>query len=59
MLKEKIWKIVRYTIRGLPLAGIAISSLLFTSAQANQFLVLIALVWFQVFILFEVFSIGK
>jgi hypothetical protein len=59
MLKEKIRKIIRYTLLGLPLAGTAVANLLPISARGHQFLVLIVLLWFQVFILFEVFSIGK
>jgi hypothetical protein len=59
MSKEKIRKIIRNTIRGLPLAGITVSSLLFSSARVHQFLILIALLWLQAFLLFEVFSTGK
>jgi hypothetical protein len=59
MLKGKIGLILRYTVRGLPLAGITAANLLPLSARGHQFLVLVALVWFQVFILFEVFSVGK
>jgi hypothetical protein len=59
MPKEKIAKYVRYAIRGLPLAAIAISNLVVTSAQAHQFLILITLLWFQVFLFFDLFSPGK
>ena len=59
MSTKRMQKIIHYSIRGLPLAGVAVSSLLFSSVQVHQFLVLIALLWFQVFILFEAFSIGK
>lgn len=58
MSKEKIKQVLRYTIIGLPLAGVALTNLLPISARTNQFLVMVTLIWFQVFILFEVFS-GK
>jgi hypothetical protein len=58
MSKDVIRKTVRYTLIGLPLAGVAGANLLNISAVAHQFLVLIVLLWFQVFIFFEVFS-GK
>jgi len=59
MLKEKMQKIVRYILPGLPLAGAAVANLLNISTQAHQFLILIVLLWFQAFILFEVFFTGK
>ncbi len=59
MLKEKIWKIGRYIIRGLPLAGILISSLLPLTTFGRQLLILALLVWFQVYIIFDVFLNGK
>jgi hypothetical protein len=59
MPKDKIRKIIRYAICGLPLGGILVSSALLNSARLHQFLILIALIWFQAFILFEVFSTGK
>ena len=42
----------------LPLVGVALTNLLPITARTNQFLVMVTLIWFQVFILFEVFS-GK
>jgi hypothetical protein len=59
MLKEKMQKIARYVLPGLPLVGAAAANLLNISTQAHQFLILIVLLWFQVFILLEVFSYGK
>jgi len=58
MSKEKIKQIVRYSIICLPLAGVTFANLLPISARTNQFLMMVTLIWFQVFILFEVFS-GK
>jgi len=42
-----------------PLAGVAYTSFLPISERAQQFLVLITLLWLQAFTLFEVFVIGK
>lgn len=58
MSKEKFQKGIRYIVLGLPLIGVAWANFLNISAQSHQFLVMIVLIWFQVFILFEVFS-GK
>jgi uncharacterized membrane protein YoaK (UPF0700 family) len=57
--KEKVRKIIRYAILSLPLAGVAFASVLTLSVRAHQFLILITLVWFQFFLLFEVFKPGK
>ena len=58
MSKEKIQKTVRYIVIGLPLIGVAGANFLNIPAIAHQFLVLIVLLWFQVYLFFEVFS-GK
>lgn len=60
MAKFKISKTVRRIMVGLPLACVVFSDLLFPiSTRAHQFLVGVTLVWFQVFILSEVFSTGN
>jgi hypothetical protein len=59
MAKEKLKKTILFAICGLPLVGVTIANMLTVSARAHQFLILIILIWFQVFFLFEVFSIGK
>jgi hypothetical protein len=59
MSKKKLKTLLSYAICGLPLAGAAVANTLVVSAKAHQFLVLITLIWLQVFFLFEVFSIGK
>ena len=59
MSKEMIHKTLVYVITGLPLVGAGIANLLPISALAHQFLILIVLLWFQFFILFEAFSNGK
>jgi hypothetical protein len=57
--KEKIQKIVRYTIIGSPLVGAALANQLPISDVAHQFMVLIALLWFQSIVLFEAFHPGS
>jgi len=59
MSKEKISKIARYTIRGLPLAGILVTSFLPLTILGRQLLMLVLLVWFQIYIIFDVFLYGK
>jgi uncharacterized membrane protein len=59
LIKEKLWKIIRFTIRGLPLAGIVVSSFLPLTAFGRQMLMLVLLVWFQVYLIFEVFLNGS
>ncbi len=59
MLKKQVRKYVRYVIMASPLAGVAYTSFLPISERAQQFLVLITLLWLQAFTLFEVFVIGK
>ncbi len=53
---SKGWK---WALRGLPLASAITASLLTLSRVGHQFLVLIVLVWLQVFLLFECFLAGK
>jgi len=53
--KANLKKSIRYIIRGLPLAGIIVSSLLPMSATGRQLLMLGLLVWFQIFIVFDIF----
>jgi hypothetical protein len=59
MSEEKILKIARYTIRGLPLAGILVTSFLPLTMFGRQLLMLALLVWFHIYILFDVFLYGK
>jgi len=46
-------------IQGIPLAGAVGASLLPVHRFGNQFLVLITLVWIQVFMLVECLIVGK
>ena len=57
--KESFKKITEYTIRGLPLAGIVYGSLQPARANLHPLLILAALVWFQVMMLFETFTLKK
>lgn len=57
--KEKISKIAAYLIRGLPLAGIVYGSFQPIRANIQPWLILATLIWLQVFVLSEVFSINK
>jgi hypothetical protein len=57
--KKKLPPIVKNVIRGLPLAGAAVSSLLPLQRTGQQFLILIVLVWAQVYFVLEIFLAGK
>jgi len=54
--KANLKKNIRNIIRGLPLAGIIVSSFLPLPATGRQLLILVLLVWFQIFILFDIFQ---
>jgi hypothetical protein len=59
LYQEKIRKFLRYALIGLPLAGVLVADFLPLTARAQQFLIMIVLIWLQVFFLFEVFMSGK
>lgn len=53
---QKKWKsALRWFLTGLPLVGVVVASLLPLQAWMQQTLVLIVLLWFQVFFLFDTF----
>jgi hypothetical protein len=53
---QKKWKsALRWFLTGLPLIGVAIASLLPLQAWIRQFLVLVVLIWFHIFFLFDTF----
>jgi hypothetical protein len=58
MKKEKRSKALRLTILGMPLGGVAVASFLPLSQLSHQFLILIVLLWVQVFFLFDSFLVG-
>jgi hypothetical protein len=59
LLKKRIQKIVRYTLISLPLAGVVVADFMPLTARAQQFLVMIVLIWLQVFFIFEVFLMSR
>ena len=54
MQRVKAGKILRIAVCTLPLAGALAADLLPISLRAQQLLVLIVLIWFQTYLLFEV-----
>jgi hypothetical protein len=59
MKRKKMNVILKYILRGLPLAG-AVASTFFPLHQlGRQFMILIVLVWVQVFFIFELFLAGR
>jgi hypothetical protein len=59
MKTKKLPKVAKFVIRGLPLAGAAAISLLPLQRIGQQFLMLIVLVWIQVYFIAEVFLARK
>ena len=59
MKKKKLDWHLKLVIEGLPLAAVVGSSLLPVQRMGQQFLVLITLLWIQVFFIVECFVIGK
>ena len=57
--RKQIGKVMGYIIGGLPVVGLLGASFTAISAKTQQLLVLFALIWFQVFLLLEVFLFGK
>jgi hypothetical protein len=59
MSRKKLGKITGYIIGGLPVLGMMGAAFMPISARTQQLLVLVALIWFQVFLILEVFLFGK
>lgn len=57
--REKLKLIAQYLLRGLPIAGVIVSTFLPVRKSLQPWLILITLVWLQTFLLGEVFSINK
>ncbi len=53
---KKISHFIRYWARFLPLAGILVGSALPLPVSTRPWLIAATLIWFQVFIIFEVFG---
>lgn len=58
MRKTKLSILGHHIITGFPLVGVIILTLLPVSILLRHALIGITLLWLQVFILFEVFSVG-
>jgi hypothetical protein len=59
MKKGKLPKGFKLIVQGLPLAGAVVAMFLPLSRLGQQFLVLIALLWVQLFFIIEVFILGS
>jgi len=59
MAGKKLSKTVKFVLRGLPLAGVIGTVLLPLQRTGQQFMVLIVLVWVQVYFILEIFLAGK
>lgn len=57
--REQIKLVIQYALRGLPIAGIIVSTFLPARKSLQPWLILGTLVWLQTFLLSEVFSISK
>jgi len=57
--KNKVPRALKYACLSLPLAGAAVSVFLPLREIARQFMVLVVLLWFQAYFIFEVFLTGK
>jgi len=59
MKKKRLPQSLKLTLRGLPLAGTALTALLPLPRLGRQFLMLIVLLWLQVFFVVEIFLAGR
>ncbi len=59
MKVKKFPKALKYAIRALPLAGAAATTMIHLHRVGQQFMVLIVLVWLQVYLVLEIFLAGK
>ncbi len=57
--EKKLPKTVKYAIRALPLIGAASTVFLPLSRVGQEFMVLIVLVWVQVYFILEIFLAGR
>lgn len=55
-IRKRISHILRQAIKYLPLAAILVAGTLPLPASARHWLIAATLIWFQVFIIFEVFG---
>jgi hypothetical protein len=59
MEKKKLSRTMKFLLRGLPLAGAAGTAFLPLARTGQQFMVLIVLVWIQVYFILELFLAGR
>jgi hypothetical protein len=59
MKNKRLPQSLKLTLRGLPLAGAALTALLPLPHLGQQFLILIVLLWLQVFFVVEIFLTGR
>ncbi len=59
LARKKLSKTLKVGLRVLPLAGAAASVALPLGRYAQQFMILIVLVWVQVYFVLDVFLAGK
>jgi len=57
--KKKLSKTMKFALRSLPLLGAMGSVLLPLQRTGQQFMVLIVLIWVQVYFVLEIFMAGK
>jgi hypothetical protein len=57
--KKKLPRTLKLAFQGLPLAGAALTALLPIPRLGQQFVMLIVLLWIQIFFMVEAFVAGK
>lgn len=57
--RRKLSKPIKYILQGLPLAGAASSVFLPLGQFARQFMVLVVVMWMQVYFVMGLFDTGK
>jgi|WetSurMetagenome_2_1015567.scaffolds.fasta_scaffold402945_1 hypothetical protein len=53
--RKKLPQVLKHVIRGIPLAGAAATTFLPLTRTGHQFMILIVLVWLQVYFVIELF----
>jgi len=59
MERKGISKNLKFVIQGAPLLGAVVASLLPISGLSHQLIILIVLLWIQVFFIFECFRVNR
>jgi hypothetical protein len=58
-IRNRISKKTKLIVRGLPLAAAAVASTFVLTARSQQFLILIVLLWLQVFAVSECYLVDR